>query len=247
MDKIIKIALGLFIIILVLFVAFVSYFSYVDTAYRNSLTGTYQYTCTISTDDLLSNVTLFLPVPANSGGNSPVVAQISSQEISGVPADWNLTLYGTGKATLLKVSARKIGQPAINGSTQTTVITLGVNVSAPAYIDTGSPVEHAAIFRPVQGLHAVSCPSGDIQPGSTPVCYQYTTSTYADYTAPASATVSISASISGTNAWTIFKPESNEYQNQITMLTLHGGYHGWVTTLGWIESGIGSYDMPSVS
>ena len=59
MDKIIKITLGFFILILVVFVAFFSYMSYIDTTYRNSLSGTYAYTCTITTDAVISNVTFF--------------------------------------------------------------------------------------------------------------------------------------------------------------------------------------------
>ena len=59
MDKIIKFTLGFFVLILILFVAVGSYTSYIDTTYRNSLTGTYVYTCTITTDSVLSNVTLF--------------------------------------------------------------------------------------------------------------------------------------------------------------------------------------------
>ena len=87
-----------------------------------------------------------------------MVAQISSRDVSGVPADWNLTLFETGKATLLKVSARTIGQPAINGNAQITSVTLAVNMSSPALIDTRSPVGNAAVFRPVQGIHEVACP-----------------------------------------------------------------------------------------
>lgn len=95
MDKIIKITLGFFILILVVFVAFFSYMSYIDTTYRNSLSGTYAYTCTITTDAVISNVTFFFPVPADPNGNSPVVAQISSRDVTGVPGDWNLTLFDT--------------------------------------------------------------------------------------------------------------------------------------------------------
>lgn len=247
MDKIIKITLGFFILILVVFVAFFSYMSYVDMTYRNSLTGTYSYTCTITTDSVLSNVTLFLPIPADLQGNSPVVAQISSRNVSGVPGNWTLTLFDTGKATLLKVSAPTIGQPAINGSAQTTSITFAVNASSPSLIDTHSPVENAAVFRPVQGIHGVACPAGETKTGSTPECFKYLTSSYADYTAAPSASVSISASLEATNSWRIFTPESNAYENQITMLTIHGENHGWVTTLGWIESGIGAYDAPTMS
>ena len=245
MDKIVKVVLGLFIVILVLFVSIVSYMTYVDTMYRNSLSSNYQYTCTISTEGVLSNVTLFLPVPADIQGDSPVIAQISSQDISGVPANWNLTLFDTGKGTLLQVVAPLIGQSAATGNTQPAVVTLTVNASSPALIDTGSPVARAAVFRPVQGLQTVACPTGGTSVTGSPTCYQYQTSVYADYTAAPTASLAISASVTGTNAWTIFSPASNGYRNTISIPTLHGENHGWVTALGGIEAGIGSYDTPS--
>jgi len=245
MDKIIKITLGLFILILILFVAVVSYTGYIDITYRNSLTGTYAYTCTITTDSVLSNVTLFLPVPAELKGSSPLDIQISGQHVAGVPKDWTITLYDTGKATLLKVSAPKIGQPAVNGSAQPTVIMIAVNASSHSLIDTRSPVENAAVFRPVQSIHTVACPASDVTSESTPICSEYLTSTYADYTAAPSASVSISASLEATNSWTIFAPESNGYKNRIYVL-MQGDNHGWETTKGWLESGIGVYDAPKI-
>jgi len=245
MDKIIKIALGLFVLILVLFVATVSYTMYVDMAYQNSLNSTYQYTCSFSTEDVLHNVTLFLPVPADIHGNSPVIAQISSQEVTGVPANWKLTLFDTGKATLLQVLAPTIGQPPANGSANPTTVTLVVNVSSPVYINTASPLDHAAVFRPIQNLQAAACPSQDTTAPGIPSCYQYQTSAYTDYTAAPNASLTISASVTGTNTWYIFSPESNMYQNSISIQTLHGSNHGWVTPVGWIEYGMGSNDTPA--
>ncbi len=245
MDKIVKITLGLFVIILVLFVGVVSYTTYIDMKYKNSLTGTYTYTCNITTDSVLSNVTLFLPVPADLKGNSPVVAEISGKKITGVPADWTYTLYDTGKATLLKVNAPTIGEAAINGSAGTTTITLVVNTSTYALIDTRSPVENSALFRPVQDIHSVECPAGEATSQGSPECFAYLTSTFADYTADPSASVSISASVEATNSWTIFAPGSNSYRNRINVL-MHGDNHGWVTTKGWLESGIGTYDIPKI-
>ena len=43
MDKIIRISLGLFIVILVAFAGIMTYTAYTETAYRNTLTGTYTY------------------------------------------------------------------------------------------------------------------------------------------------------------------------------------------------------------
>jgi hypothetical protein len=243
MDKIIKVTLGLFVVILVIFVSVVSYTAYIDMTYRNSLTGTYVYNCTITTNTVLSNVTLFLPVPADMTGNSPVISQISRQQVTGVPDDWTLTLFDTGKATLLKISAPRIGQNAVNGNAQATSITFEVNAASHTLIDTRLPVGNAAVFRPVQEITTVACPAGDASAGGTPECSEYLTSTYADYTAAPSASVSISASLEATNTWTIFAPESNGYKNRIDLL-MHGDNHGWVTTRGWLESGIGVYDAP---
>ena len=85
MDKIIKITLGLFIVILVAFTATAAYNAYVETAYRNSLASTYSYTLTLTTDSRLDNVTLFIPVPDNRAGNSPIVEQYSSHQIPQIP------------------------------------------------------------------------------------------------------------------------------------------------------------------
>ncbi|MGA9622603.1 hypothetical protein [Methanoregula sp.] len=243
MDKIIKIVLGLFIVLFVAFVAYTCYFGYIGSIYRSSLSGNYLYTCTIATNGVLTNVTLFLPVPADPKGNSPVVAQISSRDVTGVPDNMNLTLYDTGKTTLLKVSAKSIGGPAINGITQPATITFSVNVSSPEHIDTRSPVQNAAVFRPVNGIHTTACSGESVASGRGPVCYKYLTEMYAEYSSAPSVTVSIDESITGTNTWTIFAPASNAYQNQISVPMMHGSSHGWITTPGWLESGIGSQDM----
>ena len=71
MDKIIRITLGLFIVILAAFTGILTYTAYTEIAYRNTLTGTYTYSCTITTDAPLYNVTLFIPVPVDRNGQFP--------------------------------------------------------------------------------------------------------------------------------------------------------------------------------
>ena len=172
------------------------YFGYTDVAYRNSLSANYLYTCTISTNDVLTNVTLFLPVPAEPNGNSPVVTQISNHDVSGVPDTMNLTLYDTGKATLLKVSANSIGSPVINGTTQPVTVMFTVNESSHEHIDTTSPVQNAAVFRRLTGFTRLPVFLPWIVTSNTsPVCYQYLTYTYADYSAAPSTTVNINESV----------------------------------------------------
>jgi len=109
MDTMLKLTLGLLLVLFIASVSVFSYQAYVDRAYRESLSGTYSYTCTITTDSPLRNVTFFIPVPADLTGNSPVVERFGYGTVSGVPADWDLKLYDTGKATMVRIS-RKVGK-----------------------------------------------------------------------------------------------------------------------------------------
>jgi len=103
MDRVIKITLGIFLVILVAFASVVSYNFYVETAYRTSLVSKYSYSCTITTTEPLSNVTLFLPLPAKSSGNSAVIERVGARDVAGLPGDWSAVLFGTDKATFLKI------------------------------------------------------------------------------------------------------------------------------------------------
>ena len=64
-------------------------------------------------------------------------------------------------------------------------------------IDTREPVKNSALFRPVRDLRQVSCPPDSSQGKGTPQCYHYLTSLYADYQAPANASVNISSDACG--------------------------------------------------
>ncbi len=157
MDKIIRITLGLLLVILIAFVSLVSFQIYVEQAYQSSLTGTYTYTCTITTGSPLTNVTLFIPVPANPGGNSPVVAGFSAGTIGGIPAGWNVTLYDTGKATLVKITVPSITLPEGTGPASPLVIRMSADLRSATAIDTRDPVNNSAMFRPVGSPEQVSC------------------------------------------------------------------------------------------
>jgi len=245
MDKIIKITIGLFIVILIAFGAVVTYNNYIVTEYRNSLTSTYSYSCTFSTEEVLSNVTFFLPVPEDTKGNSPIITEISNHNVTGIPHDWSATLYGTGKTTYLKISTPSLGLPPVNGSSQTSIVMLTVTAPSQGPIDTRTPIQNAAVFRPVQSIQGEICPALNATAGQ-PSCYRYMTSIYADYTASPGAVVRINAGLDARNTWKISEPASNAYKNTVAV-ELHGDNHGWVTTTGWLESGIGSYNVPAIS
>jgi hypothetical protein len=241
MDKIIRFTLGVLLVILIAFLSLVSYQVYVERAYVTSLSGTYSYRCTITTDSPLTNVTLFIPVPADPAGNSPVVAGFSAGEIGGVPAGWDVTLYDTGKATLVKVTV-----PAIMHTERTgpSVFRMAADLQSPGAIDTRDPINTSAMFRPVGDVMPAACASGPAAEGS-PVCHHYTTSLYADYEAPPGASVNISATLVGRNTWHIFGPGSNEYDTAVS-LQMSGPHQGWATMTGTLTDHIGMYDVPEI-
>jgi hypothetical protein len=246
MDKIIRISLGLFVVILVVLVSVVSYQVFVEKAYLTSLSSTYSYTCTITTDSSLSDVTIFLPVPADPTGNSPIVAQFSAETIEGLPKDWAVSLYDTGKATLVRITIPVIMPPAGTFPEKPYSIKLSSDLKSAKVIDTREPINNSALFRPVRDLRQVSCPPDSSQENGTPQCYHYLTSLYADYQASPDASVTITSSLTGKNSWKIFEPRSNEYSNGISLMMV-GENHGWKNVTGFLQSNKGIYDAPVIS
>lgn len=246
MDKIIKITIALIIIVLVTFIATVSYAGFVDQAFRTSLSSTYDYSCTITTDSRLSNVTFFIPVPSDHAGNSPVVARYSAQDIEGVPADWKVTLFDTGKATVAKITTPAIVPPPETNPSHPFTIRLSIRTTSKEMIDTRLPIEQGVMFRPVQDMRNVNCPARITSVNGDPVCYNYLIPVYADYQAPMNASVSIASTLKGKNSWKIFEPQFNEYQADISVL-MFGGNQGWTVMKGTLESNMGSYNVPAIS
>jgi hypothetical protein len=244
MDKIIKFTVTIFLIVLVGFIALAGYDGYAESAYRNTLTGTYSYTCTITTDSPLTNVTLFLPVPADRTGNSPMVTRFSDRTMAGVPGTWNTALFDTGKATLLKIAIPSLTLPEGAGPAHPLTVTMTSDTPDKIAIDSRNPIENSVMYRPVQNLGKTDCPAS-IAGGNDPAtCYTYQTSVYADYRSSPDAIVTITSTLTGRNTWKIFEPRSNEYHAEIA-LVLKGEHHGWAVANGSLTTGLGDYSTPS--
>lgn len=241
MDRTLGITFGVLIIFFVAFTGIIAYSAYTETAYKNTISGTYLYTSTITTDSPLYNVTLFLPVPADNTGNSLVVSAFSSRTVNGIPADWETTLFDTGKATLLKITTPAIIPPAGTSSQNPYTISFSSETTSRTPIDTRNPVGKSAMYRPVKTLSETGC-SLEIA-GSSPRCFSFSTSLFADYTTAADTFVTVNSSITGKNTWAIFGQGSNEYHADIGV-SMKGEHHGWAVPDGRLSSGTGSYDIP---
>ncbi|MEI8331599.1 MAG: hypothetical protein WCF90_08145 [Methanomicrobiales archaeon] len=159
MDRIIRIMLGLIIILLAVFTATVSHTGLVEHNYRTSIASRYVYNCRITNESNLSNVTFFIPVHADPSVNSQIVKYYSSQEIRGHPADWDIILLYTGKATIAKITTAAINPPEKPVPPTHFTIALSIRTDSGKVINTRSPVEEGVMFRPVQELLNVSRPA----------------------------------------------------------------------------------------
>jgi hypothetical protein len=246
LDKVIRNAVGLFLIIFIVFSSMVSYQIFLEKAYRTSLSSTYSYTCTITTDSPLTNVTLFIPVPADMSGNSPIVERYSAHDIAGLPEDWAITLYDTGKATMVRISTPAITPPKETSFENPCTFTLSSEMKSDTVIDTRDPIKNSALFRPTGDVRQVTCPSDSAGINGTPLCYNYLTSLYADYQASPDASVRITSSVTGKNSWKIFEPKSNEYTSFMSVL-MAGEKRGWEKVNGFLQNNTGAYDAPDIS
>jgi hypothetical protein len=246
MDRIIRTTLYAFIIIGLAFSSIVVYQAGVEHAYRMTLSSTYTYTCTITADSPLSNVTLFIPVPADKLGNSPVVERFSTRDITGIPDDWSVSLYDTGKATMVRISTPAIPRGGNTSEKKPVTFLLSSVMKSDRAIDTRDPEQNSALFRTVREGKEVTCPPDSSKINGTPHCYHYLTSLYADYRASPGTIVEISSSITGNNTWKIFEPRSNEYISTIS-LKMVGETRGWQNVDGFLKNNTGSYDAPDLT
>jgi hypothetical protein len=232
MDRVIKIAIALFVLVSASFAAGVLYTSYVENSFRSSLESTYSYTCTITADSPINNVTFFVPVPDTPGGASPIVSAYSARQIHGLPPGWEATLFGTGKGTTVKITG-----PGLK--TAPYLIALAADIITDRQIETGIPsangvLSDGVMFRPLQNAKEIPCPAG-VQGN----CREYTVPVYADYQAGPNTRVTVSSTLRGKNTWNVFGPGYNEYRANTTLL-LFGDQQGWTSAYGTLIQGIGS-------
>ena len=244
MDRIIKITVGLFFVILVIFVGVTTYNFHVEQAYRSTLSSTYSYTCTLSTDSPLTNVTFFLPIPADPTGNSMVIERLSAQQIPGIPETWRTELYETGKGTFVKVTAAEILPPPETTKKDPYSIMLSAKIPTKRLIDTRDPVAKSPLFRPVQDIKPAACRDGTTGAAGGQ-CFTYLTTLYAKYDANPNAAVTFRSELTGKNTWTVFEPRTNEYHTSVYLL-MFGEQKGWTPVAGYLEAGIGAYDAPAI-
>jgi hypothetical protein len=239
-DRVLQVLVVMLVVLCSATIGVFSFLSYVDGRYAETLTATYEYRVSVETDGPLSNLLLFLPLPVRGGGSSEVVRAVGARGWTEAPDGWNMTLTGTEKYTLLKITASSVPatgecSPCGRGGTPLT-FTVPVKVRGP--IDPWDPVGNDEVMEPRFQVTERTCtetfPPGD----SRPRCTGYETQFFADYTAYPATTVVMAVELTGTNRWNIFSDRYSEFRDT-ARLTILGESHGWQTARGELASGIG--------
>ncbi|MDN7023980.1 hypothetical protein FGU65_03580 [Methanoculleus sp. FWC-SCC1] len=252
MDTALRHLVRILCIALLLAGLFIGFSAYVQSTYAETLSSTYTYEITLETDRVLTNVTLFLPLPEN-GGRSPVTLAVGRGDLAGLPRGWGIGLYGAGNATFMKITADRIapeyrpppvavgeeGNPA--ASPVLVPIRLVAEADAGAVIDTAHPLGNSTLLRPKYSLTGVACDFPH-DPASPPVCYTYETAFFASYRAAPDARVTITVGLTGSNTWFVFGWSGNELRDR-AVLTLTGPSDGWQRVRGAMKTGIGRYEI----
>jgi hypothetical protein len=236
MDRVMKVGISLFVIVLVVFTSWILYDAYVESSFRASLQSTYTYTLSVTTDTPLYNTTFFIPLPVNPGGTSPVVELVGAGRVSDKPPGWGFTLFGENNATLVKITAPQILPEGPSG--------FSVEVPSHTFIDTKSPFDRGIVILPIRDLARSECSAISGGKSGASVCYRYLSVMYADYTTTPNAKVLIHTDLQGKNRWHIFRPSSNEYRDTLSLTLLGNMNRGWFPAKGELVTGIGDYDMP---
>jgi hypothetical protein len=181
--------------------------------------STYEYTVSIDTGGAVAeDVQLFIPLPSLSD-RSPVGAAILEGKGRGIPAGWDIELFGSKGSTMLKITSDELQ------STE-----FGITVAAGSLIDTDNPVGSAYTLLPKEDTEISE--SG----------IKYNTYIYAECSTGSDARIDIGIELTGKNSWDFFAEKSNSFTDTVS-LSLNPPVKGWYPSSGDLVAGIGDYTI----
>jgi hypothetical protein len=237
MDRTLSVVLAVLVVASVIFLAVISLTAYMGITYRATLSSTYDYQVTIASDAAITNVTLYLPIPARGPENSVVLEGIGAGGLSGVPRDWNTSLIGTEKFTMLEVTAREMAPTPVG---KPYLLSITSRVRGP--IETRNAGSDDLVLVPSALKRPVTCVGMDTEVSPEMQCGMYEGPIYADFTAPKNVRLMIFISLTGKNSWDVLGPSSNEYQEGL-QVSFSNGVRGWHNGSGNLITGIGDYGI----
>lgn len=254
MEKLLKIALGIMLFIVVIIGVFLYEFTRYD---ESSLSSHYGFTISLTTDSKLENPTFYVPIPAL--GNEITMANMAIDENARISDGWNLSIIETKYGKMLKISAKEFVpevkkmvelQQPVPGQTGDIPTGnsfsfirgdkyLSVSMVADHVIDTKNATKNEPLLSQKFNLtpSSYNYPSNGIPPKTQ----KYDSVIYADYESSPNATVEVLVSVDGRNEWFAGGWTSNTYRESLGTI-FKGEKHGWIPVSGELVEGEGRYN-----
>jgi len=230
---------------------------------KTEIAGAYRYEVSLTTDAVLRNVTLILPLPVHNG-TSVVGESLSGGGGYGVPDGWNLSVRRQNGTPMLVVAADNItpiyaplpiavtpGEET--GETVTITYSSEYSGTTPILLpyEIGATVEAGSTYYtadrepgPIDTKHPlenepVLSPKENIMPAADGKGYTYGCPLYLSCDAPAGANLTVVIRFSGTNEWWLLGWSYNTYTDLI--LAEIPAEEGWRSVGGTLATGEGRY------
>lgn len=199
--------------------------------YEDSFRGNINYNVYITTDEILQNVTLYVPLPVHNNTSS-VGQNILETNFNGGDPSWEYELVYTEHGLMLSLKNKEVKPPTrLYFSAD-----FGTMISMDHELNTKKPIGNEMTLMPKYELTSVDTGKywhfGDV--------YTYKSSIYAKYDTVPDTNVDISISMDGRNSWWILGWQFNDYA-EIIEIQLSGPQNGWTNAYGEIVAGEGIY------
>jgi hypothetical protein len=231
-DRVLQAVIAILVILTIMLGGPFMVSSILDKMYYSSRVSELSYTLTITSSSELSGVTLFIPLPTNGRGLSPVIEKIGTENQNSLFDRCSVSIYGANNESYLKVSTDLLPGPA---NTTAATYSFTITETSPA-LNTRLPLQYDYTLLPKQNLTTISC--GTDQIGNQLSCFNYQSLLYASYNASSEARVEIHVDLSGTNQWKILQEYHNGYTDTLD-LVLHGPGRGWYIADGLMVTSFG--------
>jgi hypothetical protein len=231
-DRVLQAVIAILVILTIMLGGPFMVSSILEKVYYSSRVSELSYTLTITSSSELSGVTLFIPLPTNGRGISPVIEKIGTENQNSLFDRCSVSIYGANNESYLKVSTDLFPGPA---NTPAATYSFTITETSPA-LNTRLPLQYDYTLLPKQNLTMISC--GTDQIGYQISCFNYQSLVYASYNASSEARVEIHVDLSGTNQWKILQEYHNGYTDTLD-LVLHGPRRGWYIADGLMVTSFG--------
>jgi len=218
-----------------------------------------RYQVVISTQSVLENSTLLLPVPFIHN-DSPLGEALVKGEGYRIPPDWRLSLEHVNDTPMLKIFAVRIvpeyhGYPIPIEPGSTSIQTppptetaysnvtpvlipleFGISQRVQRSIDTQNPFNREPLLTYPELVNPIPCQG----PSLHGRCYQYTAPIYVQYSSSEAGNLIITISSGGMNQWWEGGWSGNSYEEAIEV-TVEDNQQGWIQGEGFLSTGSGRY------